>query len=161
MRRLPPRPTRTDTLFPYTTLCRSRGPDRLRRAHHPLGPGPRRDGIHRVDGAERGALAASQLVDARVVRDPVQPGAEVAAGLEAVQAPVGLQVGVLERVVHAVAIGEEAVGERAHAVGVPAQGLVEGGAVAGARQIGRASWRDRECKYVWITVVAVTIKKKT
>src|SRR3546814_1118560 len=32
MRRRPPRSTRTDTLFPYTTLFRSTGPERFRRA---------------------------------------------------------------------------------------------------------------------------------
>src|SRR3546814_19301349 len=28
------------------------------------------------------------------------------------------------------------------------------------RQLGRASWRERGCQYVWISVVAGTIKKK-
>src|SRR3546814_13901958 len=28
-------------------------------------------------------------------------------------------------------------------------------------EIGRASWRERVCQYVWISVVAVSIKKKT
>src|SRR3546814_20478368 len=38
MRRRPPRSTRTDTLFPYTTLCRS-GVERASDAHMPvLGP---------------------------------------------------------------------------------------------------------------------------
>src|SRR3546814_5130985 len=32
MIRRPPRSTRTDTLFPYTTLFRSRNPDRIRQA---------------------------------------------------------------------------------------------------------------------------------
>src|SRR3546814_13383052 len=30
-----------------------------------------------------------------------------------------------------------------------------------ARKIGRASCRERGCQYVWISVVAVTLKKKT
>src|SRR3546814_12874291 len=30
-----------------------------------------------------------------------------------------------------------------------------------AREIGRASRRERVCKYVWISVVCVTLKKKT
>src|SRR3546814_12623799 len=29
------------------------------------------------------------------------------------------------------------------------------------REIGRASWRERVCQYVWISVVAVSLKKKT
>src|SRR3546814_1049536 len=33
MIRRPPRSTRTDTLFPYTTLCRSRVPERKRRVY--------------------------------------------------------------------------------------------------------------------------------
>src|SRR3546814_5415629 len=46
MIRRPPRSTRTDTLFPYTTLFRSRhrvrpGRNHRRRRHHPLGLLPR------------------------------------------------------------------------------------------------------------------------
>src|SRR3546814_1955702 len=43
MIRLPPRSTRTDTLFPYTSLCRSRaaGPLLLRIRHQRLRPGRR------------------------------------------------------------------------------------------------------------------------
>src|SRR3546814_2749899 len=48
MLRRPPSSTRTDTRFPYTTLCRSRQADRRRRRspHGPSSPGieePRRD----------------------------------------------------------------------------------------------------------------------
>src|SRR3546814_14043594 len=39
MRRTPPRSTRTDTLFPYTTLFRS--PERERSPHEPRERGPR------------------------------------------------------------------------------------------------------------------------
>src|SRR3546814_4635224 len=42
MIRRPPRSTRTDTLFPYTTLFRSQQPDR--RQHGPRDPDPRGDG---------------------------------------------------------------------------------------------------------------------
>src|SRR3546814_10510787 len=37
MIRRPPRSTRTDTLFPYTTLFRSPGGDRVRRRHRTVG----------------------------------------------------------------------------------------------------------------------------
>src|SRR3546814_8138948 len=40
MIRRPPRSTRTDTLFPYTTLFRSAQVPRLRRRHPPHGPPP-------------------------------------------------------------------------------------------------------------------------
>src|SRR3546814_2273730 len=43
MIRRPPRSTRTDTLFPYTTLFRSRGIP-LRRRHPPAGAAPERNG---------------------------------------------------------------------------------------------------------------------
>src|SRR3546814_99398 len=47
MRRRPPRSTRTDTLFPYTTLFRSAGARRRRRRLWPRGGGrdPRRPGL--------------------------------------------------------------------------------------------------------------------
>src|SRR3546814_7912403 len=58
MIRRPPRSTRTDTLFPYTTLFRSRraawAPPRIRRAHHgclPLGKPQRRR--HAIAGRDR------------------------------------------------------------------------------------------------------------
>src|SRR3546814_542691 len=57
MRRRPPRSTRTDTLFPYTTLFRSR------RTDHVLIDGPPRTA----------ALARSALLAADYVLIPVQP----------------------------------------------------------------------------------------
>src|SRR3546814_3368833 len=58
MIRRPPRSTRTDTLFPYTTLVRSRGVQRRRAPHAPRRRGPgapavllrggRRDGLREV-----------------------------------------------------------------------------------------------------------------
>src|SRR3546814_11918325 len=55
MVRRPPRSTRTDTLFPYTTLFRS---------HH-AGPHPAEKGLRRiaVAGEERGAVAELMGVD--------------------------------------------------------------------------------------------------
>src|SRR3546814_15932671 len=49
MIRRPPRSTRTDTLFPYTTLFRSEGPERERHIeHHRRATGdPQRDRQHR------------------------------------------------------------------------------------------------------------------
>src|SRR3546814_19102791 len=62
MIRRPPRSTRTDTLFPYTTLFRSRaGPDRPRRGiHHPVG---RRDQIMFWIADEfRAAASTTQMI---------------------------------------------------------------------------------------------------
>src|SRR3546814_2182106 len=44
MRRRPPRSTRTDTLFPYTTLFRSRGSGTASRQRSPTAPQPASDG---------------------------------------------------------------------------------------------------------------------
>src|SRR3546814_5024445 len=64
MRRLPPRSTRTDTLFPYTTLFRSGGKRELV-AHRPA------DGEHavrvaRYDDQARGPLVHPQVEAVRV-----------------------------------------------------------------------------------------------
>src|SRR3546814_4537038 len=53
MIRRPPRSTRTDTLFPYTTLFRSQGVERP--AHGPIG---RLEDVHLVDLLDRGAADA-------------------------------------------------------------------------------------------------------
>src|SRR3546814_9238077 len=59
MIRRPPRSTRTDTLFPYTTLFRSRGSSRLCAADIRSAHGPRsihlRDGLRRHPGSSRHA----------------------------------------------------------------------------------------------------------
>src|SRR3546814_1126747 len=54
MIRRPPRSTRTDTLFPYTTLFRSSHaePDQRRNANDDSIPGERRETIARDDGEE-------------------------------------------------------------------------------------------------------------
>src|SRR3546814_4509602 len=72
MIRRPPRSTRTDTLFPYTTLFRSAGRDRRRRlAHEPaqdlLHPARRRRARHGADRRARapGALSAGPSGGAR------------------------------------------------------------------------------------------------
>ena len=97
---------------------------------------------HRVDGSsvDSGrALALAQLVDARVVGDAVEPGAEVAARPEPGQGPVGLEVRLLEGVVHAVAVGHEPVGQR-RACGR------RGGAAARRRPTGPPSGRARRAR---------------
>src|SRR3546814_12063112 len=40
-------------------------------------------------------------------------------------------------------------------------GDAEGGTLSGIEKIGRASCRERVCQYVYLSVVAVSIKKKT
>src|SRR3546814_6213808 len=89
MRRRPPRSTRTDTRFPYTTLFRSEaaaGPRRRRAARHPRrahgrlpvlhpdqGRGPRADGVRllRADPHGRGAPGGLRgHVPARLRRPP-------------------------------------------------------------------------------------------
>src|SRR3546814_20101246 len=69
MIRRPPRSTRTDTLFPYTTLVRSLAAARqIPRAHQPVMPAPDHDRVEihagdpairapRTASAERGRLA--------------------------------------------------------------------------------------------------------
>src|SRR3546814_16593165 len=70
MIRRPPRSTRTDTLFPYTTLFRSRGVDRERRAsfrrepHRDLGRGD--DRVAPVIGIAPG-MGASAVDDDRKI----------------------------------------------------------------------------------------------
>src|SRR3546814_14390241 len=75
MKRRPPRSTRTDTLFPYTTLFRS-----LRLAH----PGGRRDDPLRLSAADRGRPAAGDGARVRLAvlrsgarRRPAAVGAPV------------------------------------------------------------------------------------
>src|SRR3546814_2603832 len=77
MRRRPPGSTRTDTLFPYTTLFRSEGAEPIRLRHFEQEirialPGPVQEGAL-VDNirsfAERGAGPRGLLLHARVARD--------------------------------------------------------------------------------------------
>src|SRR3546814_14578510 len=76
MRPRPPRSTRTDTLFPYPTLFRSRTPGRRARPSgkwmvFPPPEGSRGPSRHTADGGVRGdaALAEHDLVD------PARPSA--------------------------------------------------------------------------------------
>src|SRR3546814_15574964 len=115
MIRRPPRSTRTDTLFPYTTLFRSRGHqyDRLAVAHE---AGAQIDIVH--------------LADRRKVHD---------SALHVVKIEPGLLVGRDDQA-------------RGGIVGIgPDRGIVGGVARAfdgDGFEIGRASWRERVCRYV-------------
>jgi len=55
--------------------------------------------------------SATELVEAGVVDDAVEPGLRCRAAAKTRQGAVGLDIGVLERVVHAVGVGEQAEGE--------------------------------------------------
>src|SRR3546814_5396877 len=96
MRRRPPRSTRTDTLFPYTTLFRSvrlaGDPRRVQQHVEDAGPGqPSEDG---TGGAEQSVLRsdaggaecadhAEDVVDAHVVRAPASDEVVVEDGIHA------------------------------------------------------------------------------
>src|SRR3546814_12383692 len=69
MIRRPPRPTRTDTLFPYTTLCRSSrfaGPSLSRKGRGEFDRLPCRQGADALDHGEEavGAVGAERLREA-------------------------------------------------------------------------------------------------
>src|SRR3546814_8100289 len=66
MIRRPPRSTRTDTLFPYTTLFRSGVVAAVEQGDH-----PRQGGAEGVR-AQRGALGALQVPDGEVLDGPEQ-----------------------------------------------------------------------------------------
>src|SRR3546814_10170059 len=65
MIRRPPKSTRTDTLFPYTTLFRSIGvrPDLVRREHETQRRDAARGIEHRLELAEVAGIRAGALVD--------------------------------------------------------------------------------------------------
>src|SRR3546814_12307451 len=70
MIRRPPRSTRTDTLFPYSTLFRSPGPARTRRRTDDRRLGPGRGGGDSVRRAQRGAGCGSGGVAGPAVLNP-------------------------------------------------------------------------------------------
>src|SRR3546814_17477227 len=125
MIRRPPRSTRTDTLFPYTTLFRSLVALRLGAGGHcgPFRPFPRRvDG--QIDGEARAVagLRFGKDIAARLLHDSID-------GRKAKARPLAHFLGGEERL--------EDVGENI-------------GRYSGSRvgEIGRASCRDRGCRYV-------------
>src|SRR3546814_14049998 len=130
MIRLPPRSTRTDTLFPYTTLFRSgeRG-----RAAGGLSRKPREEGRRRLYAQE----AVGRLRPVRAGQDH-RPAGRARLGRPVRRRGEGRQRAA--RIYH--------VGGKGHS-----RSGRDG-------QIGRASCRGRVCPYVLITVVAVSLKKK-
>src|SRR3546814_13821710 len=128
MMRRPPRSTRTDTLFPYTTLFRS--------------------GVADVDVlGGRAALVRDEVVLGGVHGDAVQPGIELGVTAEIPDRAVGADEGVLGHVLALAPVGDVAPDQRRDPVLVLEHQQVERGAVAALfAEIGRASWRDRGCE---------------
>src|SRR3546814_10676095 len=99
MIRRPPRSTRTDTLFPYTTLFRSRSPDRLRfywgRLRHVTSDPGKRQGCcfperaslaSNLKGARRTSVGNRAIFRSRIYRDG-QQGALFGPGIHASYCP--------------------------------------------------------------------------
>src|SRR3546814_18742370 len=131
MIRRPPSSTRTDTLFPYTTLFRSGSDDELV------------TNLHKAVGFH-GAHIEKQVTGARAVghravawNRPGRRGPDDDAG------PSEFVLGCLDD-------GKANPDRRRDVVVILDLGLGRGG------QIGRASCRDRVCQYVLISVVDVT-----
>src|SRR3546814_11416557 len=131
MKRRPPRSTRTDTLFPYTTLFRSRAVLALLGfdAEEPTvtggNPMPLANLFQRLlDLPDRAVMAVIAIV----------MGETLFAGSAAVEA-VGLHIGI-----------DMAAWWSADAAFL-------------ASQIGRSSCRERVCLYVYNSVVVVSVKK--
>src|SRR3546814_11880730 len=135
MLRRPPRPTRTDTLFPYTTLFLSPLPlvwprrGRAARRRRPAGGGRRR-GAGRVVPAG-GAAAQDVRAQGRRLRRPPPGPADNGAGRRPVRGG--------------------AAPRRAGAAPRAWRARIE---------IGGASWRERVCQYVWVCAVAGCRKNK-
>src|SRR3546814_20769407 len=119
MVRRPPRPTLTDTLFPYTTLFRSILPV---------------DVIRATDFV----LPAIEIVDFRVARAPGMNLIDTVADLAACGAVV---LGANPRPLEAIDI-------RRVRGSIIRNGKIEQEGEASAVQIGRASCRERVCQYV-------------
>src|SRR3546814_2782431 len=71
MIRRPPRSTRTDTLFPYTTLFRSRGPTTAAGALGDLAGAPRPVAVNLVGALRRRRRVVAAEVVPRCLRRPV------------------------------------------------------------------------------------------
>src|SRR3546814_1439608 len=146
MIRRPPRSTRTDTLFPYTTLFRSHAVDQRRpQVHAEFFPAA--DGHHRSE---------NQNPTRAVVEAGPRPDlAPAVAGEQVLKLAVQRR-----RVGHgAVDMGlAQALAPHLHARGMD---IFVAHWSLSCCQIGRASCRERVCPYVSISVVAVSFKKKT
>src|SRR3546814_14542025 len=125
MIRRPPRSTRTDTLFPYTTLFRSAAARRLNRAVSVISYGI----------ANLEAQLSLQLFDREGTRKPKLTAAGRAVLAEARAVSTGIDG--LRAKVKGLLEGLEAEVDLAVDVLFPAE-----------RQLGRAACRERVCKYV-------------
>src|SRR3546814_12360325 len=140
MRRRPPRATRTDTLFPYTTLFRFGGATEVEVKE-------RKD---RVDDALHATRAA--------VEEGIVPGGGTAL-LYATKALDGLK-GANDDQTRGIDIIRKALSSPVRQI---AQNAGHDGAVVSANllrandEIGRASGRERVCRYVWISGGAVSL----
>src|SRR3546814_12195599 len=132
MIRRPPRSTRTDTLFPYTTLFRAAERTRRRR-RRPAPPGRGR-ALRRGEDLERGCAAGA---------DRSRAGQGAAAGARRRAGPAQ----------------PRRLSAQRRGRGRDRGGDPEGQGGEG-KQIGRASWRGRGCQNVSISVGAVSLKKK-
>src|SRR3546814_19287552 len=138
MIRRPPRSTRTDTLFPYTTLFRSHFALPLAAAQHGGGGGVA--GLHRLDEAV--AVAADAEGEAAAAQPEIH----------------GVVVDVFE-LLHARRRGAGAAQQRS----LP-QALQHRRPAAPLQldlQLGRASCRERVCQRAEKSVGAVSVNKKT
>src|SRR3546814_15800690 len=138
MIRRPPRSTRTDTLFPYTTLFRSVDP----------GGGPPPVVRPGVGASPRGGEAARQA--AAIAVPPVggtQARVIVAGRVTAIDGKARRTPGRCNR---------RPPGSPAVAQPRPAAGAAPRRRARARWQIGRASWRERVCQYVYNSGVAVS-----
>src|SRR3546814_18204855 len=125
MRRRPPRSTRTDTLFPYTTLFRSAGDGRIDDPTARIG---------RIDARLAGRLAEDIELAARPHLD------------------VGDLVIGDEQVGHRCGQADQAAptDRQVDARGGVLRGLCDRWLRRCGDEIGRAAGRERGCRYVWI-----------
>src|SRR3546814_12411435 len=145
MIRRPPRSTRTDTLFPYTTLFRSRARVGVRAPDAVATRIGVRHEVHvPVGGLQGFGLAGAEVVGPRLL--------ELAVFVGRVHELAAVRREFVD------AMGDVAVVRRDELwLGVRGRGVeqVDVGVGAGARlEFGRASCRDRMCQYGSISVVA-------
>src|SRR3546814_20847689 len=137
MIRRPPRSTRTDTLFPYTTLFRSGDAGRAHQHH-----------VGRAEVlAEAGLLVEQELVDRMAARQRRAQGVDEIAADPRQRALDDGRV-----VVAGLAPPMPFQCERARVV-APRQ--AQGTPAEERSPTGRAAWRERRCQYVKHPVVAV------
>src|SRR3546814_3211867 len=171
MIRRPPRSTRTDTLFPYTTLFRSGG-----RRGHGLMSVKTPEGVWsnpvfvKLTGGSIGFQAGVQSADVVLVFRNDRSLESIVNGKVTLGADAGVAAGPVGRSAALATAGQLKAEIWSWS---RARGLFVGVALAGAvlsiddeahqavSEIGRASGRERVSQYVEISVVAVALKKKT